>query len=212
MNNMKKSFLILGSVFWLLALLLAFLPSWPHLYYRLSPETSTVLAQTISKPLQALPTTQEKESTKPTKTEQPKLPPLDLSLPKENGLIIEKIGIRGEINKGEDWQEVLKKGIWLVPNFAIPEDGDGPIILAAHRWGYLDWSNQFRYLNSFYNLPKLEIGDQVLINWNQRQYQYEITKEETTEQITDYSTDLILYTCQLWNSPLRIFKYAKRIN
>jgi sortase (surface protein transpeptidase) len=205
---MKRSFLVLGSVFWLFAFLLAFLPSWPHLYYRLSPETSTVLAQTISKPLQ-VPTTKETE--KPSNT-QIKLPPLDLSLPKENGLIIEKIGVRGEIHKGEDWQEVLKKGIWLVPNFAIPEDNSGPIILAAHRWGYLNWSNQFRYLNSFYNLPKLEVGDQILINWNQRQYQYEITKEETSEQITDYSSDLILYTCQLWNSPLRIFKYAKRIN
>ena len=40
-------------------------------------------------------------------------------------------------------------------------------------------------------------------------YLYE---EEVGEKITNYSADLILYTCQLWNSPIRIIKYAKRIN
>ncbi|HLE49636.1 MAG TPA: sortase, partial [Patescibacteria group bacterium] len=134
--------------------------------------------------------------------------------------------------------EILKTGVWRVPDFGTPED-DGPsepvergadsqigpselvergadsqiglpIILAAHRFGYVTWTNSFRTLNSFYSLPKLKVGDRVEIVWNQRKYVYEIYKEETGTAITDYTADLILYTCDLWNSPTRIFKYARR--
>jgi hypothetical protein len=203
---MKRPFLILGSTLWFLALILAFFPSWPHIYYRLSPQTSEVLAQTLSLNTLPLPT----PTVTPVPT--PNLPPIDLTLPKENGLIIESIGVRGEIHQGDAWQEILKQGIWQVPNFGTPEQNQDPIIMAAHRWGYLNWTNQFRYLNSFYNLPKLNVGDKVTINWNQRQYTYKVYKEEIGEQITDYSANLILYTCQLWDSPIRIIKYAQRVN
>ena len=210
---MKKPYIVLGSTLWLLALLLAFLPSWPHIYYRLSPQTSQVLAQTLSTNPPQTPS-EPTPTPKPNITPPPKptLPPIDLTLPKENGLIIESIGVRGVIHPGENWQEILKQGIWQVPNFGTPDNNQEPIILAAHRWGYLNWTNQFRYLNSFYNLPKLNIEDKITINWNQRQYTYQVYQEEVGEQITDYEADLILYTCQLWNSPLRIIKYAKRIN
>ena len=216
---MKRPFLILGSTLWLLALLLAFLPSWPHIYYRLSPQTSEALAQTISTTMEPakdgsepVPEQSEEQLFGTPSGPQLATSPLNLSLPTEPGLIIESIGVRGKIHPGENWQEILKQGIWQVPNFGTPEDNSQPIILAAHRWGYLNWTNQFRYLNSFYNLPKLKIGDQVKINYNQRQYTYEITSQEVGEQITDYSADLILYTCQLWNSPIRIIKYAKLTN
>ena len=210
---MKKPYIVLGSTLWLLALLLAFLPSWPHIYYRLSPQTSQVLAQTLSTNPPQTPS-EPTPTPKPNITPPPKptLPPIDLTLPKENGLIIESIGVRGVIHPGENWQEILKQGIWQVPNFGTPDNNQEPIILAAHRWGYLNWTNQFRYLNSFYNLPKLNIEDKITINWNQRQYTYQVYQEEVGEQITDYEADLILYTCQLWNSPIRIIKYAKRIN
>ena len=202
---MKRSYLILGSILWISALAFAFLPSWPHIYYRLSPQTSQALAQVLGRPAADVAPALSLQSPV-------SLPPLDLSLPKQPGLIIESIGVRGEIHPGENWQEILKTGIWQVPNFGTPEDNSQPIILAAHRWGYLNWTNQFRYLNSFYNLPKLKIGDEIKINYNQRQYTYKVYAQELGEQITDYQADLILYTCQLWNSPIRIFKYAKRTN
>ena len=198
----NKKLVSLGIFFWFFALILAFTPSWPHLYYRIFPQTSDTLASNLS----------QNPSPTPSKTPSPvSLPIFDPSLPLENGLIIESIGIRGEINQGEDWQNLLKQGIWHIPNFGTPEQDQLPTILAAHRWGYLSWTNTFRHLNSFYNLPKLKAGDEVIINWNQRQYHYQIYAEEVSEQITDYSANLILYTCQLWNSPLRIIKYAKRI-
>lgn len=200
MSNKKLT--SIGIFFWVLALILAFTPSWPHLYYRIFPQTSSTLASNLSSNPPPTPTDTPSS---------PSLPSFDPSLPKENGLIIETIGVRGEIHQGQDWNTLLQQGIWHVPEFGTPEQENIPTILAAHRWGYLSWTNTFRHLNSFYNLPKLNINDEVVINWNQRQYHYQVYSEEVSEQISDYSADIILYTCQLWNSPLRIIKYAKRI-
>lgn len=209
----------LGVFLWSLAALFALLPSWPHLYYRLSPNASQTLASTIASTTNtALPIPSVTENPKPTSTTKPQptatpLPPVDPSLPSKNGLIINSIGVKGEINEGEDWEKILKKGIWRVPNFGSPSaDDHKPIIIAAHRWGYLEWSAQFRKLNSFYNLPKLNEGDKIELIWDQRKYIYEVTTTTTDTEITDYDYDLILYTCQLWNSPVRFFVFATRTN
>jgi len=223
----KKNFFVsLGISLWILTVIFALLPSWPHLYYRLSPQTSTVLASTIASTVTDIPNLAAFEPTPsisrptfPTTTPIPTpmptpeiiLPEVDPALPAENGLIIEEIGVRGEIHEGDDWEEILKKGIWRVPNFGTPEDTSKPIILAAHRWGYLEWSAAFRKLNSFYSLPQVKVGDKIRLVWNQRPFEYQVTTINSGTEITDYSSDLILYTCQLWNSPLRFFAYAKRI-
>lgn len=215
-KNKPKLLAYLGVSFWILAVIFLILPSWPHIYYRLSPGTSDVLATTIGETklnlnsFQALNNQEPEIPTAPTPTPIP-LPPPDLSLPKENGLIIESIGVAGEIHEGENWEEILKTGIWHAPESGTPENNK-PIILAAHRWGYLSWSNQFRRLNSFYNLPDLKVGDKAEIVWNQRKYEYQVYSTKESEVIDDYSADLILYTCKLWESPIRIIKYAKRIN
>ncbi len=211
MRLTKRSFVIIGVTFWLSATLLAFLPSWPHLYYRLFPQTSGTLASTIASTVSAdsLPTSFPSSTS--TLDVVPPLPDTDPSLPKENGLLIDKIGVKGEIHEGTDWEEILKQGVWRVPEFGTPEDSSLPTILAAHRWGYLDWSAAFRKLNSFYSLPNVEVGDTIKINWGQRQYEYKVYSVSSGTKITDYSTDLILYTCQLWNSPMRFFVYANRI-
>lgn len=211
----KKIYLYLGIFLWTLTIIFVIAPIWPYVYYRLSPGTSDTLAANIgstavlaSSPVPTPTSTLEPNEPFPTPTA---LPPIfDPSLPEENGVIIEKTGVRGLIHEGKDWAAILKTGIWRVPDFGTPEDNSQPIILAAHRWGYINWTNSFRTLNSFYNLPKLEVGDQVQIVWNQRKYVYEIYKSEVGNRIQDYSADLILYTCELWNSPVRIFKYAKR--
>jgi len=206
----KKFYLLLGSALWLLAVIFVAAPIWPYVYYRLSPQTSEVLAATIADTAStSIPVV---NAPIPSPAKQELAPPVfDPSLPEDDGLIIDKIGIRGQIHEGEDWQEILKQGIWRVPDFGTPDNNQLPIILAAHRWGYVTWTNSFRTLNSFYNLPKLKVGDQVEIIWDQRRYVYEIYQEETGIQISDYSADLILYTCELWNSPTRIFRYARRI-
>lgn len=226
MANKKALYTKIGTLLWALAAIFAVLPSWPHIYYRLNTTVSQSLASTIASTVNAQspqmsptltitpslrvsPTGEPKQSPPPTIS----LPPVDPSLPTQNGLIIGTIGVKGEIHEGEDWQNILKKGIWRVSDFATPVSNDNkPIIMAAHRWGYLDWSAGFRKLNSFYNLPKLKKGDKIQIVWEQRKFEYEVYSVQTGTEIPEYNADLILYTCQLWNSPIRFFVLANRTN
>ncbi|BCX14324.1 MAG: hypothetical protein KatS3mg088_007 [Patescibacteria group bacterium] len=138
-------------------------------------------------------------------------PRLDPTLPLENYLIIPSVGINTKINEAsyEDYEEALKIGVWRVPDFGTPYERKAPVIFAAHRYGYLRWSVPYRLKNSFYNLPKLKVGETVEVIWRQRKYVYEVYAEGKGEEITDYSADLILYTCEALNSPIRIFKYAR---
>lgn len=138
-------------------------------------------------------------------------PRLDETLPVEPTLKIISIGVDTSLQEAtyQNYEEALKKGVWRVSDFGTPASREKPTILAAHRYGYLAWSNQFRRENSFYNLPKLTIGSVIEIDWKQRKYLYEVYAETKGDAITDYSADLILYTCQDLTSPVRIFKYAK---
>lgn len=138
-------------------------------------------------------------------------PRFNSQLPKENRIRIASIGVDSRVGEAtyESYEEALKKGVWRVSDFGTPWNRERPTILAAHRFGYLAWTNIFRRKNSFFNLPKLKVGDTVEIVWKQRKYLYEIYAEEEGEKINDYSADLILYTCESLNSSVRIFKYAR---
>lgn len=138
-------------------------------------------------------------------------PRFNSQLPSENRLIIPSISVDTQIQEAtsENYEEALKKGIWRVSDFGTPFSRQRPTILTAHRFGYLKWSNLFRRKNSFYNLPKLKEGEIVEIIWKQRKYVYKIYGTGEDEEITDYSADLILYTCESLNSPVRIVEYAR---
>lgn len=138
-------------------------------------------------------------------------PRFDPSLPKQSRLKINSIRIDTAINEApfESFEEALKLGVWRVPDFGTPDKREKPMILAAHRFGYLKWSIAYRLKNSFYSLPKLKTGSVVEVIWQQRKYVYAVYGEDKGETPTDYSADLILYTCESLNSPVRIFKYAR---
>lgn len=139
------------------------------------------------------------------------LPPFDASLPTENRIKIEAIGLDSAIHEAslENFEEALKLGVWRAPDYNTPANQARPTILAAHRFGYLRWSNLYRRHNSFFNLPKLKEGDTIEIVWRQRKYTYTVYAESSGEEITDYSADLILYTCNDLSSDVRIVKYAR---
>jgi len=138
-------------------------------------------------------------------------PKYEATLPKENTLEIASIGVNAQLNEAtvENYEEALEDGIWRVSDFGTPAARENPTILAAHRYGYLAWTNLFRRERSFYNLPNLKEGELVEIVWRQRKYVYEVYATSEGEEIEDYSADLILYTCKDLNSPVRIFKYAR---
>jgi sortase (surface protein transpeptidase) len=141
-------------------------------------------------------------------------PPFDPKLPLDNRVIIPSIGVNTDIQEAtyDDYESALKNGVWRVSDFGDPSDNSMPTILAAHRYGYLAWTNLYRHLNSFYNLPKLQVGDTVEIDWRQHRYVYEIYSATEGTQITDYSADLVLYTCVNLTGDERVFRYARLIN
>lgn len=198
-----KWFFILGVVF----TIISFAPS---IWYSLSPKkfnVSELLAGTARNPdksaIQVL--------VDPTKERSNYQPRLDRSLPTDNQINIKTAGIKTTVNEAplENLESALRVGVWRVPNFGTPYDRENPTILAAHRFGYLKWSIPYRLKNSFYNLTKVEVGDSVEIIWKQRRYIYEVYAEGKGEEISDYSADLILYTCESLDSPIRLFKYAR---
>jgi len=138
-------------------------------------------------------------------------PSVDSSLPYENSIKISSIKVEGLIYEaqGENYEEALKKGLWRVSDHGTPYDRELPTIIAAHRYGYVSWSNIFRRKNSFYNLPDLKAGETIEILWRQRKYTYAVYGESEGLEITDYTADLILYTCEDLSSDIKIFKYAR---
>ncbi|MBI2356562.1 sortase [Candidatus Dojkabacteria bacterium] len=158
----------------------------------------------------------------PTNTEPPprgpQLPPvLPQVQTKQKTLEIPSIGIISPIDSNTNAEVSLKQGTWIVPSFSKPDEkflnpSKPPVILAAHRFGYSDWSIEKRGRISFYNLPSLEKGDKVNILWEGRKYTYKVTDGDENKFIKKGNFDLVLYTCKLYNSPLRIFRYAKLIS
>ncbi len=207
-----KANIILGIIAMLVGITTVLFIGFPRLFYFLNISSLEIEKATLTQSLES-----DFESYQPQKEgiieEKPKntIPDTDFSLPNKKMINIPNINVSGEIFEGEDYDTLLEKGIWRANSFGTPED-DIVMIVASHRFGHISWSNEYRNRNSFFNLPKTNIGDYIEIVWNQRVYTYEIYKVEETENITDYTADLILYTCKLYNSPLRIFRYAQRTN
>lgn len=187
------------------------LPYFPEIYYGIFPTATKQEASIISKTTENLQRDKRLLEEINTRQKIPSLPDFDASLPLTNRLLIPSIGVDGEIHEGTNPEEQLEYGIWRVHNFGDPENNTVPIIFAAHRFGYIRWTEDFRKTNSFYYLPQTQPGDTIEIIWNQRKYGYNIVFAAEDTQITDYSHDLILYTCKYFNSPVRILRYADRV-
>jgi sortase (surface protein transpeptidase) len=199
---MAKACLVIGVIL----LIVAYAPS---VWYATSPEKiaqiTSLLADTATK------TPQEVLEANTPEIKVPYQPKEDKALPLEPTVTIPSVGISTVINEApiEQYEEALKVGVWRVSDFGTPYERKLPTILAAHRYGYLKWSIPYRLKNSFYNLPKVKVGDTVEIDWRQRKYVYEVYAEDKGEEIEDYDADLNLYTCESLNSSVRIIKYAK---
>lgn len=161
------------------------------------------------------PTQTPGKTTKPTPTATPiptpTLPPFNPDLSKNNRVKIPSIGVDSNIIEGADSKKALYKGIWRDPGAGDPERFDIPMVLAAHRYGYIEWSEAFKKSSSFRYLDGVKVGDTVEIIWNQRLYKYKILKIIEADQIYASDADLVLYTCKHLNSPIRIVVYAERI-
>jgi len=206
---LSKGYQVSGILLIFLAFSVIAITFYPQIWYSVDKSASAVEFDTIEKQVTIL---EEVEKEEIAKEPVEKLPPINSSLPEENTLRIASIGVDSEISQNPDPKKGLDEGIWLVPDFGTPQREELPIIIAAHRFGYITWTSEFREKSSFYNLPKLKAGDRVQVIWGQRSYEYEVYKAEDNTQITDYDADLILYTCRMYNSPVRVFRYLNRVN
>ena len=195
---------------WGIFVILSSYPVGLYIYYTVVPKTSELLAQSLQKSSQEMVKDAKAATLLITEPDRTSAIDRDVSLPEGHYLSIPKIGVDTVIWEGEsdNYDKALKKGIWRVSDFGDPTNRAKPIILAAHRFGYLEWTQAYRLKNSFYKLPELKNGDRVEIVWDQRRYTYQIQKVEEGTEIADYSSDLILYTCKFLVSPVRIFVYA----
>ncbi len=196
---------------WGIFAILSSYPVFLYLYYTVVPSTTKLLSTALAK------TGEESEvvfiKQEPVVVQDEPKPSItrDPSLPEGQYMAVPTLGIDTTVWEASSsaYEEALRKGVWRVPEFATPESGGKrPIILAAHRFGYVDWTQSYREKNSFYKLPDVKVGESVILTWNQHRYTYKITKVEEGTEITDYQSDLILYTCKFLVSPIRIFVYA----
>lgn len=194
----------LGFFLIFFAIVLVLIPTSPYVWYRINTEATEDEITKITDPI--LDVQQVKE-----KNDDIVIPDPEPTLPEGYFILIPSIGVNSPISQSSKYQDALRNGSWIVPDYGTPLDNRLPIIIASHRFGYASWSNETRNLISFYNLPKTKVGDKIHIYWNQKEFVYEIYKGEEKTYISDYEADLILYTCKYFNSPQRIFRYANRV-
>jgi sortase (surface protein transpeptidase) len=197
---------LLSVVLVVLGMIAAGVPVVPMVWYSLKPSVTSDLARILNAPVapQAEASAKRADEWQPEKDE---------TLPEGGWLSIPSIGVKTEVieEATENYEAALRRGVWRVPEFGTPLKRELPMIVAAHRFGYLKWTNQYRRTHSFFNLPKLKVAEKVYISWGQREYVYEIYAGDEGTEITDYSADLILYTCQYLESDVRIFRYARLV-
>lgn len=113
-----------------------------------------------------------------------------------NRLIIPRMQLDTVILEGpeSDSYNLLKAGAWRLPFSTQPAQG-GNMVIAAHRFSYTGPRGLF------YHLDKLQVGDEIGIEWDGSIYRYQVVSSRTvapTEVSVQSPTEdarLTLYTC-----------------
>ena len=135
--------------------------------------------------------------------------PANNPTPTENTLVIPKLSMEQLVHEGSS-ASALKNGIWHRPQTSSPDKASNTV-LAGHRFTYSGQS-------VFYNLDKLERGDQIVLYWDGKRYDYSVTDSlvvpPTQVAIEDPTSEalLTLYTCTpLWSAKDRLVIQAKLV-
>lgn len=121
----------------------------------------------------------------------------------ENRVVIPRIGVNIRYDKGS---AALDRGAeWRYPERGNPKDG-GNFIIAAHRFSIQPTPRSTVEKSPFYNIDKMQLKDNILIDYEGARYAYEITKifnvEPTQTEIEAPSSEakITLYSCELGGS------------
>ena len=122
-----------------------------------------------------------------------------LEVTKTDQIIIPAVGISAPIQSGGS--EALEKGAWhRYPERGNPVDG-GNTIISAHSFIFDLNPLQTRKNSYFYNLHKLEVGNQVYMDWQGKRYEYKVSKKydvkpnATEIEAPSKEPKLTIYTC-----------------
>lgn len=116
-------------------------------------------------------------------------------------MYIPAISVDVAINEGT--AAVLQKGAWhRKPENGNPERG-GNFILSAHRFELGFTPQHTRAKSPFYHIDKLQAGDKIFVDYNQKRYVYEVTRKYKVDrnavQIEAPSAEpkMTIYSCDL---------------
>lgn len=118
-----------------------------------------------------------------------------------NKVIIPKIGVNITYDSGDE--SVLEKGAWWrYPERGNPNDG-GNFILSAHRFSLGLTPGQTRAKSPFYHIEKVNVGDMIVVDYQQKRYEYLVTDkfrvspDKIDIESTSGEAKLTLYSCTL---------------
>lgn len=124
-----------------------------------------------------------------------------LGKPQGDRIIIPKVGINVEFRSGG--AEVLNDYAW----HRFPERGDpvegGNFIISAHRFEIGLTPGETRRKSPFYHIEKVDVGDQVIIDYKGKRYGYEIIEKTKVKpnqveiEAPSEEAKLTIYTCTL---------------
>ncbi len=136
----------------------------------------------------------------------PKVTPIPDRKPQtiiQNSIKIPSIGVDMEIDESP---RTLSYGGWVEKSFY-----DIPAVIAVHRFGWYGLTQEQKRRQTLFNADKLKQGDQVVVTWKSQQYVYAISRiVVSTNNPSLINGQLLLYTCNDWDSNKRIFIILQR--
>lgn len=125
---------------------------------------------------------------------------------KDDRLIIQKIDVDLAIGTDEKY---LDFGGWIVKT----GENDIPVAIAIHRFGLDSLTNEQKIHQTLFNVNKLQESDLITLDWQGKEYIYTIKDMSTdTNNPAINKDELLLYTCEYWNSPERVFVLLQKMN
>ncbi len=177
MNTRSSIYVKLGFI----TLLIGFLGlAWPFVYDFLWSENSSIENEDSSIVAQVqLPTFEDVsvstgEDVSPTPIPTPLPTPASKPPIVKDHLVISSVNINMPVFLG-DTEKTLNKGGWLFPTTSRPEKGGNSVIF-GHRYMYRPPKS-----NTFWNLDKVNIGDEMVLYWKGKEYKYKVFQKKIVE-------------------------------
>lgn len=158
----KKFLRILGIVFIIVGLIIIIYPFWPEISYQISPPK----ANQYPYPTKILNQSNSNIGS----------PKISNKVPDENRVVIPKINVDMKIIEGTNEKVALNQGAWHMPNTSTPDKG-GNTVITGHRFKYKPPSKE-----TFYLLDKLQVGDEIIVYWDKKEYDYKIKETKVVEK------------------------------